>query len=146
MQIQFSETVKKILSRSDEDNVAREAALSMARASKDSRTRIIEPTARQIRRQRHRNAESTAKVSRRAAFKQQKVRERQEQLLRTWARIYIGGRGNAEMRRNVTEAVHRQAEEYSKAAGEPFTKSLKRLEGELINAHLRDASRGWSKV
>lgn len=144
MQISFAPRILEHL-RGDESLFAadidvRERAMTLARQSRDTRVRPAVPTARQIRRQRHRDVVATGKKSRRAAFRRQKTLERQEQLLRTWARVYLDGRGNDDVRRNVTEAVHRQAEEYSKKVGEPFERSLKRVEGELMNARIREAA------
>lgn len=147
MQIKFAPRVLERL-RGEEDLFAddisvRERAIDLARQSKDSRVRPVPPTERQIRRVRHRSALSMGRKSRKSAFRQVKQRERQEQLLLTWARVYLKGQGNDNVRRNVTEAVHRQAEEYSKKVGEPFTTSLKRVEGELLNAQLRESARNW---
>jgi hypothetical protein len=113
---------------------ARERAMDRARASRDTRVRPVVPTARQITRAQNRAATADARRGRRRAFVHGRQQQRSEQTLRTWARVYLEGAGNEQVRRNVTRAVHRQAEVYAKAHGEPFEASLKRVEGLLLNA------------
>lgn len=88
-------------------------------------------------RQRHGDFASTQKKQARKAFQQAQTEERQQQLLLTWARVYLEGAGNKHVRRNVTKAIHKQAEEYSKQTGEPFTTSLKRVEEAMLGALVR---------
>lgn len=97
-------------------------------------------TARASYRERHSNVASTQKRQSRKAFLQAQVEARQQQLLLTWARVYLEGAGNDHVRRNVTQAVHRQAKAYSKQADEPFATSLKRVEEAMLGALVR--SRG----
>lgn len=109
-------------------------ALDRARASRDSRVRPAEPTVRQIARRQSRTAATDARKRRRRAFLQAQAQRKADELARTWARVYLVGAGNDEVRRNVTAAVHRQAELFSKVYREPFTTSLKRVEGILLTA------------
>lgn len=94
----------------------------------------VRPSTRHIRRQRHADAVSTGRKSRRGATEQNRVIKATQQTLIGWARVYLEGAGNDAMRSNVTQAVHRQAEIYSKAQGEPFTTSLKRVEEAMLSA------------
>lgn len=109
-------------------------ALARKPAAGDPRIRSVEPTARKLRRVRAADTKSMFKKNRRATFRQQLEQQKAEQTLATWAKVYLDGRGNDHVRRNVTEAVHRQADLYSRVHGEPFTTSLKRVEGALLAA------------
>lgn len=104
----------------------------------------VTPSSRPFRRQRHRDVRSTQKKQGRKAFKEAQEAKRTVALLVTWGRVYLQGAGTPEQRRNVVYAVQRQAELYSKSHGEPYSKSLKRLEEAMLGALVKHRAQTWT--
>lgn len=91
-------------------------------------------------RNRSADTRSMMKKNRRTTALQERLKADSEETLLTWARVYIEGRGNEHVRRNVTKAVHAQARRYAEQSGETFEVALKRAEGAMLNALAKDAA------
>lgn len=90
------------------------------------------PSNRHFRRIRQRDLAAMGRKSRRKAARADFQQRQAEQSLRGQARVYLDGKGTPAMQETVRREIHGLAEAVAKREGEDWTKSIKRVEGELM--------------